>query len=90
MNRQTKKTKPFNVTKASPLDIKYAKRLNEATEVLGVSKVDAVLLDLSLPDSEGIDTFIKLRDSSPETPIVVLSGTKDEDIAVQAGRHPRI
>jgi GAF domain-containing protein len=65
------------------LDIVHAKRLSEAVEMLTLSQVDAVLLDLSLPDSSGIETFSKLHASSPQTPIVVLSGTADESIALK-------
>jgi len=68
---------------AEQIEVEHAKRLSEATDILSLSNADAVLLDLGLPDSNGIDTFVKLHDSAPQTPIVVLSGTKDEDIAVK-------
>lgn len=46
--------------------------------------VDVILTDLSLPDSSGLDTFHHLRSRAPETPILVLSGITDEDVAVAA------
>jgi signal transduction histidine kinase/HPt (histidine-containing phosphotransfer) domain-containing protein len=49
---------------------------------------DAVLLDLQLPDSRGLDTFRSVQRAAPALPVVVLSGFEDEDTAlaaVQAG-----
>ena len=49
---------------------------------------DAVLLDLQLPDSRGLDTFRSVQKAAPALPVVVLSGFDDEDTAlaaVQAG-----
>ena len=49
--------------------------------------VDVVLLDLSLPESQGLDTLLRVR-ASPGVPVVVLTGLGDEDIgnrAVQSG-----
>ncbi len=45
---------------------------------------DAILLDLSLPDSDGLETFASIKDNSPELPIVILSGTDDERLATEA------
>lgn len=44
-------------------------------------QIDAVLVDLFLPDSQGIDTFDKLHAVAPHTPILVLSAPQDEEIA---------
>ena len=46
--------------------------------------VDAVLLDLSLPDSEGLDSLARMLDSVPSTPIIVLTGLDDPEVAVTA------
>ena len=45
--------------------------------------VDLILLDLSLPDSDGIETFIRVIEAAPEVPIVVMSGIKDVALAVE-------
>lgn len=45
---------------------------------------DVILLDLSLPDSQGIDTFTHLHTAAAHIPIIVLTGLDDEDIAYQA------
>ena len=46
--------------------------------------VDLVLLDLSLPDSQGFDTFARVHAQAPDLPIVVVTGSNDEMLAVQA------
>ena len=45
---------------------------------------DVVLLDLGLPDSFGLDTFVKLQPCAPDIPIVVLTGLDDERTACKA------
>src|ERR671931_517733 len=44
--------------------------------------IDMVLLDLSLPDSHGLDTFSKVHSRFPDVPIIVMSGLADETVAV--------
>lgn len=45
---------------------------------------DAVLLDLSLPDGQGLGNIVRLRAVAPQVPVVVLTGLDDEDTALQA------
>lgn len=56
----------------------------DALDALDEGEFGVVLLDLSLPDSNGIDTFRTLRDSYPRVPVVVLTGLDDGAVAVQA------
>jgi signal transduction histidine kinase len=49
--------------------------------------VAVVLLDLSLPDSQGFDTFRRVRAAAPDVPVVVLSGLQDERMAARAVRE---
>jgi PAS domain S-box-containing protein len=63
--------------------IRTVRRLADAENALSEMEVDIVLLDLSLPDSSGIETLSRLQRHSPETPIVVLSGLHDEELAAQ-------
>jgi len=46
--------------------------------------VDVVLLDLGLPDSQGLATFNQIHAREPNVPVVVLSGAADEDLAIAA------
>jgi PAS domain S-box-containing protein len=61
--------------------------LMTAVERLAKGGIDAVLLDLGLPDSQGISTFVKLHHQFPRTPIVVLTGLADEELGLQAVRE---
>lgn len=56
--------------------------LNAALSALAIAPFDVVLLDLSLPDSEGSATFDRVSHASPDVPVVVLSGEHDVDLAL--------
>jgi signal transduction histidine kinase len=51
------------------------------------ARFDVLLLDLSLPDITGRDTFVRARAEAPRLPIVVLTGVEDEAIGLEAVRH---
>jgi len=59
-------------------------RLDEGLNYLENEGADVLLLDLNLPDSQGLDTFLKAKGRIPQIPIVILSGFDDEDIAIRA------
>ena len=61
-------------------------RLSGALHRLTENRVDVVLLDLGLPDSQGLDTYARVHAQFPRLPIIVLSGLHDENIAVRAVR----
>lgn len=61
-------------------------RLSDALRRLSAGGIDLILLDLSLPDSTGIDTFHEVFRTAPEVPIVVLTGLDDEDVGLAALR----
>jgi PAS domain S-box-containing protein len=69
---------------SAPFFVAPVERLNEALSRLKAQRFDVVLLDLSLPDSHGFDTFVRLRAAAPEVPIVVLSGQAEEALALKA------
>lgn len=60
--------------------------LCEAKAISARQRFDAVLLDLSLPDAQGLETIGRLVKAAPGLPIVVLTGLADEDIAMEAVR----
>jgi signal transduction histidine kinase len=68
-------------------EISFASRLAAGLEHLVASGVDLILLDLSLPDSRGLDSFLKVKARAPQIPIIVLSGLNDKDLAIEAVRH---
>ncbi len=65
-------------------DLEYADRLQTGLKHLGEREIDVVLLDLGLPDSQGLETLSKTYAQAPEVPIVVLTGLDDEMLGVQA------
>jgi signal transduction histidine kinase len=66
--------------------ITHMETLTEAQGSLENKDFDAVVLDLGLPDSQGLSTFAQLQHSTPTTPIVVLSALDDEILAKEAVR----
>lgn len=69
------------------LRLEQVDRLAAALERLATGEIDVVLLDLSLPDSHGFETFVRLQAASPSTPVVILSGLDDEAMAIRAVRE---
>lgn len=67
--------------------LSHAKRLGEAITQLHAHSFDVALLDLTLPDSTGLASLDVLIQNAPSLPIVVLTNTNDEDLAVEAVRH---
>ncbi|HEY9778236.1 MAG TPA: hybrid sensor histidine kinase/response regulator [Planktothrix sp.] len=61
-----------------------ADKLAKGLELLGQRSFDLVLLDLTLPDSHGLETLEQVRAASPSVPVVVLTGLTDEHLAVDA------
>ena len=66
--------------------VEVADSLMQAQETLraAADEVDVVLLDLSLPDSQGLETYRAVHTLAPAIPILVLSGLNDESIAMKA------
>jgi len=58
--------------------------LREALDRVAEKPFDVVLLDLGLPDSQGLATFDRVNERAPATPIIVFSGAMDERVATQA------
>src|SRR4051794_34528675 len=67
-----------------PFEVVEANRLTAAVMRIVDGDIDAVLLDLNLPDAHGLSTFVRLRAVAPHLPIVVLTGLEDVRMALQA------
>lgn len=65
-------------------DMQCAVNLAQGLELLARREFDIVLLDLMLPDSEGLDTLTELRRRSPAVPVVVLTNLALEDAGIAA------
>ncbi|WGV27345.1 hybrid sensor histidine kinase/response regulator [Halotia branconii] len=66
------------------VELQPVERLSEALECLVSKSFDVMLLDLSLPDSQGIETFLQATRQAKATPIIVLTGLDDETLALRA------
>ena len=66
--------------------VETLERLDAGISRLHKSDVDLIIVDLSLPDSNGINTFKQLFSAFPKTPILILSAKEDEACAMEAVR----
>ena len=66
------------------VELACVSRLEEAIQRIRQGGLDAVLLDLGLPDSQGIETFLRIREHASHLPVVVLSGLEDQALAITA------
>ncbi len=64
--------------------LEWVDYLSKGIDYLATNNADIVLLDLSLPDSSGSDTFEKMIMHAKHVPIIVLTGLNDENMAVTA------
>jgi len=69
---------------AAPFRLICVDRLQRGLELLSTEKIDVLLLDLSLPDSHGLETFAKAYAHAPKVPIIVLTGNDDHALALLA------
>jgi len=67
--------------------MKQCARLDQGLAQIETGAADVVLLDLGLPDSQGLDTFSKAYAHTPEIPFVLLTGLDDETLALSAVRQ---
>src|SRR5579871_6379609 len=70
----------------NPVEVTHFATLAEAVSRLHAAgegpAFDVIMLDLTLPDSVGSETFEGIRDAAPDTPIIVLTGSDDNAMAV--------
>ncbi|OGW91405.1 MAG: hypothetical protein A3D28_00375 [Omnitrophica bacterium RIFCSPHIGHO2_02_FULL_63_14] len=62
----------------------YAHRLDAGLEMIRKGGIDCVVLDLSLPDSRGLETLTRLQAQSSDVPVVVLTDDQDEGHGIEA------
>ncbi|MEM9089469.1 MAG: response regulator [Cyanobacteria bacterium P01_F01_bin.53] len=65
----------------------HVERLGEALQRLKTSTYDVILLDLTLPDSDGLGSLERLLDETLRVPVVVLTNTNNPDLALEAVRQ---
>ncbi len=62
----------------------HVESLADAIAALGADRYDVALLDLRLPDSDGLETLKRLHDAAPDVATVVLTGSDDTQLSMQA------
>jgi DNA-binding NtrC family response regulator len=75
------------VLKSTPelsAEVHHANRLADGLAIVERERIDVAILDLSLPDSFGLDTFQAFHEHYPLIPTIILSGHKDHDLAFEA------
>ncbi len=68
-------------------ELTAVQRLRDGIALLETQTFDLILLDLSLPDSVGLTSLDRLLAIAPQLPIVVLTNTDDDELALEAVRH---
>lgn len=71
-------------SKTIRVELAHKKQLGDALKCLEEMSFDLVLLDIHLPDSQGLDTVMRVVSSAPELPIIVLTGLDDDAMGIQS------
>jgi signal transduction histidine kinase/HPt (histidine-containing phosphotransfer) domain-containing protein len=74
----------FNEQGAHTTELKYVQSMGEAEQHLAEHAVDIILLDLGLPDAQGVEAVRRAHAAAPNVPLVVLTGLDDESLAAQS------
>ncbi len=70
--------------RGQPYRLEVASSLADGLARLKHGRIDAIVLDLNLPDSTGLTTFLRVQPKAPQVPIVVFVGEEDEDTGADA------
>lgn len=74
-------------SKIAQFQVERAASLAAAREALERERFDAILLDLNLPDSRGLETFTRVREAARGAAVVILTAVEDEAVATTAIGH---
>lgn len=69
---------------ACPYTLRFVGTMSDAVSAIGASAYDCALLDLSLPDSDGIESVRRVLGADASMPIVVFTGQKDQELGLRA------
>src|SRR5229473_3596829 len=77
----------FNEQGSHDIELTHVERMSEAEKYLAERAVDIIVLDLGLPDAQGLGAVRRAHAAAPRVPLVVLAGLDDESMAAQALRE---
>jgi PAS domain S-box-containing protein len=63
--------------------VRTAETMDQARAQVAESKPEVILLDLGLPDTNGLETVLKMKEAAPTVPVIVLTGLMDEEMGIQ-------
>lgn len=66
------------------IKLEWVDHLEQGLKWITANHIDAVLLDLSLPDSAGLETLQKVLSHAPHLPVIVMTGQAHEEVAIRA------
>lgn len=69
---------------AYQFDLTCVEKFGEANKRLSEKQYDVILLDISMADNQGFETFVNVRMRAPKIPIILLSDINDEELAVRS------
>jgi len=75
-------TETLNEVGTGKVHVQHVDRISTALRCLREEKFDVVLLDLNLPDGQGLETVERLCETNPQMPVIVLTGVEDDDLAL--------
>lgn len=73
--------------RGASFELRHVERLSDGLRLIADDRPDVILLDLTLPDSAGLETFARVHKGAPHLPIIVLSGFAEEESAIRAVRE---
>lgn len=71
-------------SKSAYFELEHFDRLSTGLEQLAQMEIDLILLDLNLPDSQGLDTIVKAHAKAQIIPVIVLTGLEDKNLAIKS------
>ncbi|MES2663667.1 MAG: EAL domain-containing protein [Pseudomonadota bacterium] len=77
----------LSTARDGPFKIRHATSLKQGLVKISVEKIDAILVDLSLPDSQGLNTLDQIFAANPHIPIMTLTSLENESLSVEAVKH---
>lgn len=77
----------LEVDKNHDFELEWVENLRKGISKITQTKFNIIILDLVLPDSEGLSTFISVHAIVPHIPIIILSGNEDESFAIDAMKY---
>jgi signal transduction histidine kinase len=75
------------LAEAPAMDVTLAQQLRDGLRLAARRTFDVILLDLSLPDADGLETVRRMRDGAAGAPVVVLTGLDNDDVGLEAVRQ---